>query len=60
MNPSGITEDYCRCGHVASQHLDGEGECAACRARITSAWAALGRCRRFQWNETWEILPATA
>lgn len=55
-----ITEDFCRCGHVASQHAEGDGECRACKADRRTAWSVLARCHRFAWAETWELAPGAA
>ena len=57
---AGITEDYCRCGHVASHHAEGEGGCRACQASPASIWAPSVRCHRFRWSETWQLAPGAA
>ena len=54
MSASGIGEDLCTCGHVASAHLDGDGECGACKAERRIAFAIVVRCHRFNWAARWE------
>lgn len=51
---SRLSEDFCRCGHVASAHADGEGPCGTCRRDRRTGWAVQTRCQRFAWNGTWE------
>ncbi len=54
MPESGISEDICRCGHVASAHEAGEGRCRLCQADRRAAWSVMVRCHRFDWAARWE------
>ncbi len=54
MSESGISEDFCRCGHVASAHENGDSECITCKTDGRSVWAMVTRCYRFSWAETWQ------
>jgi hypothetical protein len=54
ISESGLSEDFCKCGHVASRHRNGDGECVTCRTDGRLDWALMARCHRFNWAETWQ------